>query len=92
MFALVAHFVGRGWRWPLREGDEVEVWSGLECVGRIPAALLGQLLVHYLQGAALQEEVRRTLTAAAPALPMPRPLAKAPLRAVNGRKLRGRTA
>ena len=92
MFSLVACFRGRGWRWPFRDADEMEVWSGSECIGRISAALLGHILVHYLQGAALQEEVRRTLTAAAPALPMPRPLAKAPLRAVHGRKLRGRPA
>jgi hypothetical protein len=91
MFSLVVAFRGRGWRWPFRESDELEVWSGTqECVGRIPAALLVQLVVHYLQGAALQESVRRALaTQGAPALPGPAPLAKKPLKAVNGRRLRG---
>lgn len=64
MLELVAAYQHRGWRWPLRDGDEIEVWSGpTTCLGRLPVSLIRQMLVHYLDGAALQESVSNAMQA-----------------------------
>ena len=87
MYSLVANYRHRGWRWPLREGDQVEVFRDHELVGVVPAELLARILVNHLEGAALEARLRRHLDRrAVSAEDRPRP----PLRAVNGRKLRGR--
>ena len=31
---------GRGWRWPLRAEDTLEVWNGTELVTTLPAAVV----------------------------------------------------
>lgn len=85
MFSLVAAW-GDAWRRPLRA---LEVWSGAhELVATLPAELVLQLVLHHLQGAVLQERVRQEI--AAVPLPLPAPAIRKPLRAVNGRRLRGR--
>ena len=35
---------GRGWRWPLRAEDMLEVWDGTELVTTLPAAVVYQVL------------------------------------------------
>ncbi len=84
MFALVAAW-GDAWRRPLRA---LEVWSGAhELVATLPAELVLQLILHYLQGAALQERVRAQV--ATTPLPLPPPVVRKPLRALRDRRLRG---
>lgn len=78
--ALVVRFRGAGWRYPLRVGDQIEVWSKDVCVGHVPARLVLHVVSHYVQGALLADQVQTALRA-----PLPR------LRGATGRRLRGRT-
>ena len=44
----------RGWQWPLRDGDFVEIRTEtLEVVAQLPAALVEAVLAHHLDGLAL---------------------------------------
>jgi hypothetical protein len=45
--SLVALHPG-GWRWPLREGDALELWVGSEQIGVLPATVLRELVRHQL--------------------------------------------
>jgi hypothetical protein len=45
--SLVALHPG-GWRWPLRDGDALELWVGSEQIGVLPAAVLRELVRHQL--------------------------------------------
>jgi hypothetical protein len=65
--------VFRGWQWPLREGEYIEVRSlTLNVVAQIPMELVEALIAHHLDGLALQ-----TFAAQITAPPPPRkPLTK----------------
>jgi hypothetical protein len=66
--SLVARFPG-GWRWPLRDGDALELWVGSEQIGVLPATVLRELVRHQL---AVVAEAGRQLAArqsAPPAIP-----------------------
>jgi hypothetical protein len=45
--SLVALHPG-GWRWPLREGDALELWVGSEQIGVLPATVVRELVRHEL--------------------------------------------
>jgi hypothetical protein len=45
--SLVALHPG-GWRWPLRDGDALELWVGSEQIGVLPATVLRELVRHQL--------------------------------------------
>lgn len=68
---LVVRF--RGWRWPLRAGDVIEVWHGLTALGEVPTDLLRQMLGHHLATARLQAVIADRLA------PLPGPIPLAPL-------------
>lgn len=102
MYSLVAVFRARGWRWPLRDGDALEIFGPeSQLVGTISAALLTELLAAYLGRAALDARVVAELTAPpeeprpaspkAPRLPSPgHPVPpRKPLAGMNGHRLRG---
>jgi hypothetical protein len=57
--SLVARFPG-GWRWPLRDGDALELWVGSEQIGVLPATVLRELIRHQL---AVVAEAGRQLAA-----------------------------
>jgi hypothetical protein len=57
--SLVARFPG-GWRWPLRDGDALELWVGQEQIGVLPATVLRELVRHQL---AIVAEAGRQLAA-----------------------------
>jgi hypothetical protein len=57
--SLVARFPN-GWRWPLRDGDALELWVGSEQIGVLPAAVLRELVRHQL---AVVAEAGRQLAA-----------------------------
>ena len=88
MLSLVAVFRHRGWRFPLGDDDVLEVFRGFELVGRIPVAVVVSLVAHHVEGAAVEARLRKALGMAAPRTDATE--AKKPLRAVNGRRLRGR--
>lgn len=75
---LKVRFLTIGWRWPLRDEDQIEVWDGQthECLGAISGAMIRHLVAHHLSSAQLQQAFTRDLTR--PALPdLPRkPLAE----------------
>ena len=57
----------------------------------LPIELVTQLVVHHLQDVALTTAVREAVTAThAAELPLAPPVPRKPLRALNGRRLRGR--
>jgi hypothetical protein len=60
--SLVARFPG-GWRWPLRDGDALELWVGSEQLGVLPATVLRELVRHQL---AVVAEAGRQLAARHP--------------------------
>jgi hypothetical protein len=64
--SLVALHPG-GWRWPLKDGDALELWVGSEQIGVLPATVLRELIRHQL---AVVAEAGRQLAArtAAPAI------------------------
>ena len=87
MLALVAR--GTGWKWPL---GTLEVWEDTtnELVAELPAALVLQLVQHFLHGAELQARVHASRDLKPP-MPAPSPIVpRKPLRAVT-RRLRGYT-
>jgi hypothetical protein len=45
--SLVALHPG-GWRWPLRDGDALELWVGHDQIGVLPATVLRELVRHQL--------------------------------------------
>jgi hypothetical protein len=45
--SLVARFPG-GWRWPLKDGDALELWVGHDQIGVLPATVLRELVRHQL--------------------------------------------
>jgi hypothetical protein len=57
--SLVARFPN-GWRWPLRDGDALELWIGSEQIGVLPATVLRELVRHQL---AVVAEAGRQLAA-----------------------------
>jgi hypothetical protein len=57
--SLVALHPG-GWRWPLRDGDALELWVGSEQIGVLPATVLRELVRHQL---AVVAEAGRQLAA-----------------------------
>lgn len=57
--SLVARFPN-GWRWPLRDGDALELWVGQEQIGVLPATVLRELVRHQL---AVVAEAGRQLAA-----------------------------
>jgi hypothetical protein len=57
--SLVARFPN-GWRWPLRDGDALELWVGSEQIGVLPATVLRELLRYQL---AIVAEAGRQLAA-----------------------------
>jgi hypothetical protein len=57
--SLVARFPG-GWRWPLKDGDALELWVGSEQIGVLPATVLRELVRHQL---AIVAEAGRQLAA-----------------------------
>jgi hypothetical protein len=64
--SLIARFPN-GWRWPLRDGDALELWVGSEQIGVLPATVLRELVRHQL---AVVAEAGRQL-AARPSPPPP---------------------
>jgi len=46
-------FRGQGLRWPLREGDTLEVWRGEDYCGEIPGRLVLELVGHHIAAAEL---------------------------------------
>jgi hypothetical protein len=58
-FSLVARFPN-GWRWPLKDGDALELWVGSEQIGVLPATVLRELVRHQL---AVVAEAGRQLAA-----------------------------
>jgi hypothetical protein len=57
--SLVALHPG-GWRWPLRDGDALELWIGSQQIGVLPATVLRELVRHQL---AIVAEAGRQLAA-----------------------------
>jgi hypothetical protein len=52
-----------GWRWPLRDGDALELWVGSQQIGVLPATVLRELVRHQL---AVVTEAGRQLAARQP--------------------------
>jgi hypothetical protein len=60
MIQLVMAYRHRGWRWPFRDGDAVEVWTPAhELLVIIPAELLRATVDHLIKGQRLQEAFAR---------------------------------
>jgi hypothetical protein len=47
--ALKCVYLGQGWAWNLRPGDQVEVWDGAELVTILSAELVTALVRHYIE-------------------------------------------
>lgn len=73
--SLVAAFSARGWRWPLRPGDRVEVWLRDQLVGTISEELLEELIHWHLASLHLREELHRALKDLPPVVVEPAALA-----------------
>jgi hypothetical protein len=56
-------FNGRGFRWPLRDGDTIEVWEGTTYCGEFSATIIRQLLTLHLATAQLEAELLHDLAA-----------------------------
>lgn len=72
---FVVCFRGSGWRHPLRQGDEIEVFTkGTELVVTLDARLIAALIAHHLDGLAMQSALKREIDAAhkPPAVAPPR--------------------
>ena len=50
---MMVRFRDRGMRWPLRDGDVIELWRGTDMYGTIPATLIHTLITHHLSMAHL---------------------------------------
>lgn len=82
---VIAVFRAAGWRYPLREGDHLEIYRGIERLGTLPAVLLFQIVGHYLYGASLTRELTETL----PVKPLTKVVSARPLLHTGTRRLRG---
>jgi hypothetical protein len=76
--SLVARFPG-GWRWPLRDGDALELWIGHDQIGVLPATVVRELIRHEL---AVIAEAGRQL-AARQSVPQAIPRRRLPKRAMR---------
>lgn len=92
--ALTVCFRRSGWQWPFREGDTLRVLDlQAHVLVEVPAALVRELVQHYLTAATLQTTFADHLTGPTkPHLPEspPRPSPRPRLPAARGRRLRGR--
>ena len=62
--SLGVHIVFRaGFRWPLRAGDVVELWSGMTMLGTITAATVLSLVAHHYAAIKMQDRMRDELNA-----------------------------
>lgn len=98
--SLVAAFRSRGWRWPLRAGDVLEVWLQGRLIGTIGTELLEQLIGYHLAGLSIRETLADRLRLTTRSVPPPAdpgallPPMRTPsppgptLRGVRGRRLR----
>jgi hypothetical protein len=51
-------FRAQGFKWPLRDDDDVQVWTaGHELVATLPARVIRHLVELHLAGAAMQDEI-----------------------------------
>lgn len=82
-------FYGQGFRWPLRDGDVVEVWLGTELLGVLPLALLRTIIAHHLSQGVLQVELQRVLSGSAPGLYRAALTERMPLQAMPPRREKG---
>jgi hypothetical protein len=58
---MMVRFRDRGMRWPLREGDVIEVWRGTTFCGAIPAGLVTMLITHHLSASQLVAHFSKAL-------------------------------
>lgn len=54
-------FHGRSFRWPLRDGDVIEIWQGAFYCGELPATIVRQLLGFHLATAKVVAELLQAL-------------------------------
>jgi hypothetical protein len=66
-FQVVVNFRRSGWRRPLGDFDEVELWTGTTCLARLPGALVSQVLAHHVLGLFVQADVQTVMTQTAEA-------------------------
>jgi hypothetical protein len=66
-FQTVVNFRRSGWRRPLGDFDEVEIWTGPTCLARLPGTLVSQLLAHHALGLLVQADVQTVMTQTAEA-------------------------
>lgn len=60
--SVYIRFVGDGFKWPLRPGDCLELWShSHELVGQLDASLLLDMLANHLRTAKMVEALRRVV-------------------------------
>jgi hypothetical protein len=60
---VFVRFLGGGFKWPLRAGDALEIWSERhELCGTVDAAMLLDLLAVYLRSADLTKRLADTVT------------------------------
>ena len=62
---LMVRFRDRGMRWPLRDGDVIEVWRGTTFCGAIAAGLVTMLIAHHIAASQLVAHVTEALRPAA---------------------------
>jgi hypothetical protein len=60
-FQTVVNFRRSGWRRPLGDFDEVEVWTGATCLARLPGALVSHILAHHVLGLFVQADVQTVM-------------------------------
>jgi hypothetical protein len=73
MLTLHVNFRDHGFRWPLHDDYEVEVWTTRhELVATVTGRVIRQLVEHHLQGGLLQLEAATTLALRRPLAPAPR--------------------
>lgn len=58
MIEIVFLYRSRGWQWPLRPGDAVELRDGTEVLIQIQAELLIELLIMHFRNLQLAEHLR----------------------------------
>lgn len=78
---LRVRFQDRGVRWPLRDGDTLEVWIRGDLVGVVSGATVRHLLEHHLATATLQAHIQTELASDPAVFDLPqRPLRSLPAR------------
>jgi hypothetical protein len=61
--AIFVRFIAGGFKWPLRAGDVLEIWSDRhELCGTVDAAMLLDLLAVYLRSADLTKRLAESVT------------------------------